>query len=477
LNAALVSEANWPALGLLAALATLVPSNGAAAEPSELPHAAREQATAPSSIATRDHHTLEAQAETYIQFFRRAMLPGPGGSVVTTDWASPLTQFLFVRARDVDSPWDRDSIDLEVSAWAELWPTSSRFERPFDGDLQTANVAYRRGPLAFRVGRQLVAGGAARFSRFDGASLSLVSPLGLRAMGYGGWVVLPRWDALVGYHRLGAAERELLMGRELSLSRDARWLAGGRLGWQGHGLSAAASFHEQRSEQGLDRRNLGFDMSLEVVDRAQLGGSALVELDQRRMAEARGWLELRPSTHLTATLEALRTKPGLLLSRQSVMSVFATSAYDEVGGLASFQPLSWLSLESSAFFQVYDSGRPGARSESAVRLELPGRRVARLAYARVVVAQNGYSMLRASLSSPLLRRLDGTLETYAYLYDQPVLGYRTSSLYSGTLSYELLEQLEMLWGASLFRSPYAKLDAQTTLRLSYDLDRSVRRAP
>ena len=85
-------------------------------------------------------------------------------------------------------------------------------------------------------------------------------------------------------------------------------------------------------------------------------------------------------------------------------------------------------------------------------------------------------MLRAALSSQLLTRVSGTLETYAYLYDGPVLGYRTSSLYAGTLSYAALQELELLWGASLFRSPYARLDAQTTLRLSYSLEASVGRA-
>ncbi|HVY25380.1 MAG TPA: hypothetical protein VHB79_02470 [Polyangiaceae bacterium] len=454
-------------------------AHGAAAQAVELPYQPRAVPPAPATSTAQDRFTLLAQSQTYLQLFRRALLPGPGGSVVTSDFASPFTQYLFAQARDVDAPWQRDAVDVELGAWGQLWPTTSQFERPFDGDVQTANIGVRVGPLTLRAGRQLAAGGAARFSRFDGLSVTTSSTYGVFVELYGGWAVLPRWDQLTGYHRLGQAERELLMGEQVSLSRAQHWLSGARLGYRQHGLSASASFHEQHEAGGLERRNLGLNGSAALGKRVDAGGSALFELDERRLAEARIWLDARLLDTLSATLEGLRTKPTLLLSRQSVFSVFSTGKYDELGGFVLWHALPWLSFETNGYVEVYESGRPGARSEAAARFEVGGARrtLVRLGYGRVLIEDTGYHSVRASLSRAFDERLRGTLEAYGYLYDTPVQGYRASSVYSGTLGYQVAAPLELLWGASLVRSPYASLDGQALVRLSLELDASRKRQP
>jgi hypothetical protein len=74
----------------------------------------------------------------------------------------------------------------------------------------------------------------------------------------------------------------------------------------------------------------------------------------------------------------------------------------------------------------------------------------------------------------VVERLFATLEGYGYFYDAPVAGYRTSSMYAGTASYRVLEPLDVLWSVSVARSPYAALDAQTMLRVTYRFDAPVR---
>lgn len=473
-----LSLASGRVLRLGLALAALTSSSTTRAQQAEQAHVERSPAPKQTTLVREDRAVVTAQSETYLQLFRRALLPGSHGSIVTADWGSPITQYLFVRARDVDAPWRQDSIEIEVGVWGQVWPTEARFERPFDGDIQSANLAYRAGPLLVRLGRQLVAGGAARFARFDGLAASAALPAGLSLTGYGGWAVLPRWDGLAGYHRLGIAERELLMAPLPSLSRAEHWLSGARLGLHQEWLSGALSFHEQREAGGLERRNLGVDAAANLGERAQAGGSALLELDQRRLAEARAWLELRPWHGLAATLEGLRTKPALLLSRQSVLSVFATGAYDELGGTASWRALSWLRFEGHSYVELYEVGRPGARFEGGSRLDLedPKHTSVRLAYGRVLVADRGYHAVRLALSRHLTPRLAGTLQAYGYLYDVPVLGFSSSAAYSSTLDYALSEAVDLLWGASVFRSPYARLDAQAVLRLTVQLDSTGRRA-
>jgi hypothetical protein len=88
----------------------------------------------------------------------------------------------------------------------------------------------------------------------------------------------------------------------------------------------------------------------------------------------------------------------------------------------------------------------------------------RFAYTRVEAPANGYHSVRSSLSRKLSERIACTFEGYGYFYDAKVAGYTASSFYSATLSYRPAERLELLWGASLARSPYSALDAQTLLR-------------
>jgi hypothetical protein len=88
----------------------------------------------------------------------------------------------------------------------------------------------------------------------------------------------------------------------------------------------------------------------------------------------------------------------------------------------------------------------------------------------VLTPDNGYHSLRSSLSRRFAARFRATLEFYAYLYDQAIRGYRSSTVNAGTLSFDPTRAVSVLWGASLARSPYASFDAQTALRVSVSLD-------
>ncbi|HEY3253892.1 MAG TPA: hypothetical protein VGJ91_08100, partial [Polyangiaceae bacterium] len=178
-----------------------------------------------------DRFSVSGRSETYVQLYRRALVPGQNGQVVPTEVALPVHEYLFANARDVDAPWQKDSIGLEFAAWGRYWPTDSSLERPFDGDVQTANLRLEAGPVWTRIGRQQVAGGAARYARFDGIMVG-VRHLGLFLEGYGGFTVLPRWDDRPGYHHLGSGEDTLLTYLPPRPARGDYWLSGGRVGYQ-----------------------------------------------------------------------------------------------------------------------------------------------------------------------------------------------------------------------------------------------------
>src|SRR5688500_6547906 len=62
----------------------------------------------PASGYPRDRYQLSAHAETYAELFRRALLPGANGSLVSTDTVVPLYEYLSLRASDIDTGWRRD---------------------------------------------------------------------------------------------------------------------------------------------------------------------------------------------------------------------------------------------------------------------------------------------------------------------------------------------------------------------------------
>ncbi|HYQ28853.1 MAG TPA: hypothetical protein VER04_16590 [Polyangiaceae bacterium] len=418
-----------------------------------------------------DRFSVSARSETYVQLYQRALVPGQNGQVVPTETAVPVHEYLFANARDVDAPWQKDSIGIEFAAWGRAWPTQSSLERPFDGDLQTANVRLEAGPAWARLGRQQVAGGAARYARFDGVMVG-ARHRGFFLEGYGGYTVLPRWNGRPGYHHLGDAEDTLLVYLPPQPQRGDYWLAGGRVGYQTSHVSGSISFHDEQVTTGVDRRNLGLDVGVQPFEMTSLGASALLELDSGRFANARLWADLSPHRLIDLGAEVMHSEPALLLSRQSVLSVFSTDGYEELGGTLTAKVLSWLRFDTNGYIEAYRGTGPGARGEAAARVAMGEvyPMTLRVAYTRVIAPQNGYQAVRASFSRKLSPRLSSTLEVYGYFYDMQIAGYKSSSVFAGTASYQAADALEFLWSASVAQSPYAAVDAQTMLRATYHFD-------
>jgi hypothetical protein len=429
----------------------------------------------PDGAAT---YELFAHGETHMEWFRRALLPGPNGALVSTRTIVPARQSVSLRARELGSAEQTGRWDAELAGWSAVWLGEISPERRADGDVQVASVGYRRGPVALRLGRQHVTGGAARFSRFDGLELELgVAEFELGV--YGGFTVLPRWDQRPGYHYLGAAiDAELRDPEALEEpDRASRWLGGVRAGFSRGRTHAHASFHEQRAELGVVRRNLGADFRSELPGQVGVGATGLFELDSRQLADTRLFGDWLPLPELGVSLDYEHVRPALLLPRDSVMSVFGSEAYDRAGARLDVRPHRALSFEGEGSLQLFESGDPGARAGVAARLSASGA-VVRLAYSRLVAPENGYHSLRASLSGALLQALFGTLESYAFLYDEAIAGRTTSTVYAGTLSYRSNSAFGTLLGASLAQSPYARFDAQARAAFTYDFDfRAYREAP
>ena len=207
------------------------------------------------------------------------------------------------------------------------------------------------------------------------------------------------------------------------------------MGWSSEQGGAELSFHEQHDAGQLGHRSLGADGELRPIEHLALFADAILELDARRLSDARGWVDTTPIDELDLSIEYRHTEPSLLLSRTSVLSVFSTSAYDETGVFAKLEAAPRVTVDASGFAQIYDGSRPGGRGDVAGTfvVDRARRTLVRLSYARLVAPENGYHSARASLSQKLLPPVTFTLESYLYWYDHAVRGYRTSSVFAWTL--------------------------------------------
>ncbi len=422
-------------------------------------------------------------SRTYARLFRRATASGPGGADMNTATHLPIVQYLSLWGGGIDSPIGSDTVSLEVTAWSAAQLADSPAEGPRQADLQTAFVTFHSPQgwpqTSLRLGRQTVAGGAARFSRFDGVTAEVRPLPQLFVAAYGGWTALPRWDEQPGYYRLGAEGGVFDDDAEVirELDRKQYSLGGGRIGFVHPRAQATLSFHEQREAGELGRRTLGFDGHAAPFERVDLGAGLVMDVDSMRLASARIYSDFQVAEPVDITLQYLKSEPALLLSRQSVLSVFSTDGYHELGASGRYRLSEAWSFEGSGWSLFYDDSEPGYRASGGVRFahtKFSQRTVATANYGRVYSLKNGYHFVRAALSQGIAANLTCTLQGFLYLYDEATSEFASSLVHAATLEYGFAERWALLWGGTVASTPYASIDASTQLRLSYELRTSDR---
>jgi hypothetical protein len=422
--------------------------------------------------------SLEAHNATYIPLFRRALLPGPAGSIVNPETVLPIYDYVMIRVLDADVPWAKNSLDMELSLWgsATLVGTGEP-NRTYDGDVSVASATQRLGPNYVKLGRQYVTEGAARFAHLDGVSLGLRAKFGLAFSGYAGLTVLPRWDQRPNYQHIGTVGDTLITSTD-QLPRSDRagnWMMGARVGYSAKRLGeAGVSVHEQREDSALGRRDAALDLHLFPSQAVDASGRALVDLDSLGLADAFLGVSLHPARSWDVAAEYRRMIPTLLMSRQSVLSVFAVDRFDEAGGEVRYHLSPRVLLFGGSFVEWLQADGVGFRTRGGTKLypDLAHRLMLQLAYTRVVEPQNGYHGTRFSAVYRVSAPITLSAEQYAYFYDHAIRSMSISSVHVATLSLRLLKSWETMLAGSVFHSPYAATDAQAMIRLAYTFGRA-----
>jgi hypothetical protein len=379
---------------------------------------------------------------------------------------------MMFRVVDADMPWAKNSADMELSLWGSGTLIGSGGQRTYDGDVSVAAVTQRYRLSYVKLGRQYITEGAARFAHMDGVSAGVRSKLGFDLSAYGGWTVLPRWDARPTYQHLGSPSDSLITSiDQLPRSdRSGNWMMGARVGYTANRLGGIGlSVHEQREDHALGRRDAALDLHFFPTSAIDASGRALMDLDSRTLADAFLGVSFHPGRDWDIATEYRRVIPTLLMSRQSVLSVFAVDRFDEAGGELRYHVTPRILLFGGSFVEWLQGEGVGSRTRGGAKIypDDEHRLLIQFAYTRVVEPENGYHGTRISAAYRLLNPVTLTAEQYTYLYDVAIRGMRTSSVQVATTSWRFLRQWEVMLGGSLFHSPYAALDAQAMLRLAY----------
>jgi hypothetical protein len=222
-------------------------------------------------------------------------------------------------------------VQIVLGTWGSVELADKRWdvgtESKLNGDVQTGYISGRflSRTLTLRAGREHVATGVARMIQIDGGDLVLALPFGLRLSGYAGSPVSQRFvtrDAIRSWNPVGG---------------DLAY--GGRVGWTvalpgiaGRGLDLGASANWVKDGGETVREEVGADFRLVPCPRFTFSGFGAYSLWDERLSEATVRAAFTGVRKLLVEADWRFVAPDLLLSRNSILSVFSDEKRNLFGG-------------------------------------------------------------------------------------------------------------------------------------------------
>lgn len=366
----------------------------------------------------------------------------------------PAYQSLSLQASQLKIPFVEDA-ELVMRGWGEAAFTHDDYA--LTGDLDAAYLqgkVYKRH-FEFRLGRQLVVGGAARVTQMDGLSLTGNAPHGFGLTIYGGAPVTPRF----GIHRGDA-------------------MVGARAFWRHSVTTELGLSIIDVDDRGLaNRRDAGFDARVAPTRTLVIDAYALYSLIELRFAEAQVATTWMPLNQLEISADAHHTAPDLFLPRTSIFSVFSNETHDEFGGRALVRPLRWLKLAGDYH---YLSSSDGTGHRGGGKLTLTPRRDG----ATVVGVElrelsltptGGYTQTRVFAIQRLAPTLIVTLDGDYYRLERPINGQPNSFTAAGTIGWDFAPGWRIVLSALADRTPLVDWRFEAMAKLVFNHTWRVRR--
>ncbi len=351
-----------------------------------------------------------------------------------------------------------EGLSAEVLGYGEL----EAFE-PRDGpigraDLLLATVTWRGLPdrmLTLVVGRQLLHVAAAGNGILDGLYARVALPAQIIIEAWGGFTAEPEFDSDI-----------------------ERWQSGVRLAWDpwDHG-HLGVSFHHEHSGDDIARERLGVDFAWRTFPWLQVVGHAFIDTVELDLEEMLVRADVDISRELKLNAEYRRFDPAARIPKTSIFSVFAQTAYDEVGGSAGWYPeRSGFSVFGRGSLIVYPGGDVGGRASIRPRLVLDREdgEVIGLELGRVQGPESGYWDARVFGVWRPAKVVSLALDAEQAFYDEAQNGHRWSTFARASATLDLVAGLHVMAEMSVTLDPRFEQNWLSLVRLGYDLSGKAR---
>lgn len=415
--------------------------------------------------------TVEASSTTFVTVGQDTRYRGGTKPELVT--VAPAYEILSVTARDISAPF-ADDVQAVLSTWGAVDLAKRRWDAGtdsnFSGDVTTAYLQARMANrhLTLRLGRISVATGIARMIQVDGGSGFLELPvarLQLKVSGYAGVPTSQRFQTRSGLKNWNPTPGTLAYGGRVAAGLPLA-------GMPGRGLEVGASINEVRDHSEPVREEVGLDARLAPFAGTDLAlsGFGSYSLYDARVSEASAALSASATPKLHLTADWRYVEPSLLLSRNSILSVFSASTWNEVGAGAVYDFTRAVRGGLDAHLRTEPGRTSGTHSgaDLAGHVDFTSGRVdagAELSYLDAVL--NGYTGLRV-YGRRDLARFFLTADVLAQFFRADVNGQSTAVTGTVSAGLPLTHGFTAVVSGSAGVTPYLEQNFQIMAKLAYN---------
>ncbi len=349
-------------------------------------------------------------------------------------------------------------VSIHLGGWGALDLFADSSGSVAAGDLAIGWVEVDLEPVRLWGGRRFVTWGPPGGLHVDGGGASVRAPFGLIVEAFGGRPVTPT--------------RVSLLGPEPSFEGAAgAW--GGRVAYSDAGtLGVSAGYAE------IFRRGIVESRTIDVAGQWTPGDlriEAGAKIDARAggVAQARVGAAYRIVREVSVDADYLHLEPGRWIPPWSILSVFDTSTFDEIGAGVTVRPLRVLAIRAEGAARVYsatamqdDEPRVGYRLEATGRV-LPspgaGPRV-RVNVSRRDDGTIGYTVITAGAAFDPLEHVVATVDG-AFAIDDA--GGRESAIGRLSVDWRPFDEWSFGLTGALARTPIALAETRGMLRIRW----------
>jgi hypothetical protein len=412
--------------------------------------------------------TIEVNSTTLLNVARqtRGGSPGQTPDLVTT---APAFEILNITARDLASSVAND-LTIVLSTWGSYELNDRRWDNGTTGDLTgDVRTGYLQGKLldrrlTLRVGRAQVQTGVARMIHLDGGEAIAILPFGLRLSAYAGVPVSQRFTTRTGPRNWNP------LGGDLAYGGRVGWTVA-RPGIAGRGLDVGASVNMVEDNGDPVRQEVGADLRLRPVDRVVLTAFGAYSLYDERFSEATFRAGFTPVRRLLVEADYRFIAPDLLLSRNSILSVFSAEERHEPGLGFSYRLAKGLGFGASYHALLEPGEKAKAReyvgSEADARVDWErGHTMAGLEAFFLDSFENGYVGGRA-FGRQDFGRAFATADVLLHVFREDVNGESSAVTGEVSLGYQILNSLSAVIAGRAGMTPFLERSFDVMAKLAY----------